>query len=171
MKPMKPIVTLLLSLSVMAFSHAEERVDRVEPWTLNDQFDQPYRFDASERVLLIAASNGAAKLVDDAIKNKPQGWLAERQVTYVADITHVPRLVANRVLVPSMRSASYRILLDREGEVASRYVEDRKPVLWLTLDNGRIAERQRFDSSDALRLSLESLELDASRAHPQTATD
>lgn len=168
---MKSILTLLLSFSVAAFAQAEEAVDRVEPWTLNDQFDQPYRFDASERILLIAASNGAAKLVDDAIKNKPEGWLAERQAVYVADITHVPRLVANRVLVPSMRSASYRILLDREGEVASRYVEDRKPVLWLTLDDGQITERQRFDSSEALRLALESLEHDEPQAPSQTATD
>jgi hypothetical protein len=168
---MKRTLILLLSFSILSVAQAEEVAEHVEPWTLNDQFDQPYNFDASERVMLIAASNGAAKLVDEAIKNKPEGWLAERQVVYIADITHVPRLVANRVLVPSMRSASYRILLDRDGEVASRYVEDRKPVQWLTLERGEIAGRLRFDSADALRLALEALEVVQASAPSQPATD
>ncbi|QJD58906.1 FAD/FMN-containing dehydrogenase [Pseudomonas sp. gcc21] len=158
---MKPLF-FALSLLLMPFAQADEpatpATDRIEPWTLPDQFDEPYTFEPDERVMLIAASNGAAGLVNDAIKDQPEGWLAQRSVIYVADITRVPKFVANRVLIPSMRSAAYRILLDREDQVASRYVTERSEVLWLGLEDSRIIERRRFDSAPALRLALEALD-------------
>jgi hypothetical protein len=64
-------------------------------------------------------------------------------------------MVANRVLVPSMRDANYRILLDREGQVASRYDASRSEVLWLTLEDGTLRERQQFSSADRLKDALE----------------
>ncbi|MEH6389571.1 MAG: FAD/FMN-containing dehydrogenase [Pseudomonas profundi] len=158
MKPLLFALSLLLIPSVQADQSTTQTADRIEPWTLSDQFDEPYTFDPDERVMLIAASKGAAGLVNDAIKDQPEGWLAQRKVVYVADITHVPRLIANRMMVPSMRSAPYRILLDREDQVASRYVEERSEVLWLELEDSRIVERQRFDSAAALRLALEALD-------------
>ncbi len=162
MKPLFFALSLLLVPTAHADQPAKQSPNHIEPFTLPDQFDERYTFGADERVMLIAASNGAARLVDEAIKAKPEDWLAQRRVIYIADITHVPRLVANRVLVPSMRSAQYRILLDRDGQVGSRYVEERSKVLWLELEDSKIVERQRFDSAQALRLALEALDESAS---------
>ena len=160
MKPLFFAFSLLLASIAQADQPATPAADHIKPWTLPDQFDEPYTFNPDERVMLIAASNSAAGLVNDAIKDQPEGWLAQRSVIYVADITRVPRFVANRVLIPSMRSAPYRILLDREDQVASQYVEERSEVLWLGLEDGVIIERRRFDSAPALRLALDALDPD-----------
>jgi len=147
---------LMLLLSCLALSaHAVEIGERLDTWTLPDQFDQPLQLDNKVRVILVAGSHGAAKLVDAAIKDEPKGYLEARQAIYIADITHMPRMVANRILVPSMRDANYRILLDREGEVASRYEANRGEVLWLTLEEGTLRERRQFSSADQLKEALE----------------
>lgn len=148
--------TLMMLLGCLAFSaHAVEVGERLDTWTLSDQFDQPYELEDDVKIILVASSSGAARLVDTAIKEKPKGYLEARQAVYIADITHMPRMVANRVLVPSMRDANYRILLDREGQVASRYDASRSEVLWLTLEDGTLRERQEFSSADRLKDALE----------------
>ncbi|WP_150302986.1 hypothetical protein [Pseudomonas saliphila] len=171
MKPLLFALSLLLIPTVQADQSTTQTADRIEPWTLSDQFDEPYTFGPDERVMLIAASKGAAGLVNEAIKDQPEGWLVQRRVVYVADITHVPRFVANRMMVPSMRSAPYRIFLDREDQVASRYVQERSEVLWLELDDSRIVERQRFDSAQALRQALEALNPVADTAERSKSAD
>lgn len=148
--------TLLLLLGFLALSvHAVELGEKLDSWTLPDQFDQAFELDDGVKVILIASSTGAARLVDAAIKTQPKGYLEARHTIYIADITHMPRLVANRVLVPSMRDANYRILLDREGRVASRYNPSRGEVLWLTLEDGTLRERRHFSSADQLKDALE----------------
>src|SRR5690606_2691934 len=129
-----------------------EQPDR---WSLPDQFGQPFELNDGVKVILVASSTGAARVVDAAIKTEPEGYLEARQAIYIADITHMPRMVANRILVPSMRDANYRILLDREGEVASRYEASRGEVLWLTLEAGTLRERRQFSSADQLKEALE----------------
>lgn len=149
--------TLLLLLSVLALSvQAAEVGEKLESWTLPDQFDQPSQLDDEVRILLVASSHGAAKLVDAAIKDQPEGYLEARQTIYIADISRMPRFVANRILVPSMRDANYRILLDREGQVAPRYQDSGvDEVLWLTLEEGRLRERRQFSSAEELRAALQ----------------
>lgn len=148
--------TLLLLLSLLALcANAVEVGAKLDSWTLPDQFDQTYELADDVEVILIAASTGAARLVDAAIRTQPKGYLEARQTIYIADITHMPRLVANRVLVPSMRDANYRILLDREGQVASGYNPSRGEVLWLTLEQGTLRERRQFSSAEQLKEALE----------------
>lgn len=148
--------TLLLLLSLLTLSvHALEVGEKLDSWSLPDQFDQAFELDDEVKVILIASSTGAARLVDAAIKTQAKGYLEARQTIYIADITHMPRMVANRVLVPSMRDANYRILLDREGQVASRYNPSRGEVLWLTLEDGTLRERRQFSSADQLKDALE----------------
>ena len=150
--------TLLLLLSFLSLSvHALEMGEKLDRWTLPDQFDQPFELNDEVKVILIASSTGAARVVDAAIKTEPEGYLEARQTIYIADITHMPRLVANRVLVPSMRDANYRILLDREGQVASGYNPDRGEVLWLRLEAGALRERRQFASADQLKDALDQL--------------
>ncbi|HDZ56910.1 MAG TPA: FAD/FMN-containing dehydrogenase [Pseudomonas xinjiangensis] len=166
---------LLFLLGVFAWPvQAIDIGDSLGAWTLPDQFDKPFNFDEQVDVLLVASSMDAAKLVDAAIKDQPKGYLEERNIAYVANIQHLPRLVAKMVLVPSMRSANYRILLDREGEVAPRYADNSDGVLWLGLDNGALRDRRRFSSIESLQRALGEVPDDSTaaalpQADPETA--
>lgn len=124
-----------------------------DSWTLHDQFDQAFTLNASTRVVMIARSMSSAKLVNSAVEHTPDGYLDERGVVFVADIERLPS-VAQAVLVPAMRTARYRILLDREGSVAPRYGGDRDSVQWLELDHGKVVRERRFSDLPSLRQAL-----------------
>lgn len=67
---MKRWSILLLSLLPL-WANALEVGERLAPWTLLDQFDEAYSLDSQARVLLVARSMEAAKLVNAALRINP----------------------------------------------------------------------------------------------------
>lgn len=137
---------------------ALEQGEHLAPWTLLDQFEQPYSLNDDVQVLLVARSMDGGKLVKAALEGQPKGYLEGRHAVFVADISRMPALVSKLFAVPAMRDYNYRVLLDREARVVSRYPGDATKVLWLKLDHGALVGQREFDSAAALREALESLE-------------
>ncbi|MCS3466308.1 hypothetical protein M2401_000018 [Pseudomonas sp. JUb42] len=146
---------LLLLILVPCAAQALEVGERLAPWTLLDQFDKPYTFNEQTQTLLVARSMDAAKLVNGALQDKPEGFLEARKTVFVADIHKMPALISKMFAVPGMRAYSYRIMLDRDARVVPRYDGDIDKVLWLQVQNGRLVKQQQFSSSDELRAALE----------------
>lgn len=151
---MKTWICLALAL-LAASAHALESGERLAPWTLNDQFDQPYSLDDDLRILLVARSMDGAKLVDAALAGQPKGYLEARRTLFVADISGMPSLIGTLFAIPAMRDYSYRVLLDREAQVVPQYAAPEQGVLWLQLEGGVLRERRSFDDAAALRQALE----------------
>ncbi|MGC5701967.1 FAD/FMN-containing dehydrogenase [Pseudomonas sp. NFXW11] len=154
---MKRWSILLLGLLPL-WAQALEIGERLAPWTLLDQYDQAYSLDSQARFLLVARSMAAAKLVNAALKDQPQGYLQARHGVFVADIQRMPALIAKMFAVPAMRDYPYRVMLDREGRVAPRYPGADDQVLWLQLRDGHLVSRQEFASAEQLSAALERLQ-------------
>ncbi|PMU08170.1 MULTISPECIES: FAD/FMN-containing dehydrogenase [unclassified Pseudomonas] len=151
---MKYWPVLLLSLLPL-WAQALEEGERLAPWTLLDQFDQPFTLDNQTQTLLVARSMDAAKLVAAALQDQPKGYLEARHAVFVADIQRMPRLIAKMFAVPAMRDYPYRVLLDRDGRVAPRYPGPVDKVLWLQLKDGQLVGQYEFATAAQLREALE----------------
>ncbi|AUY37266.1 FAD/FMN-containing dehydrogenase [Pseudomonas sp. PONIH3] len=151
---MKYAAALLLSLLALV-AHAAQPGETLAPWTLLDQYDQPYSLGADTRILLVARDMDGAKLVKAALAEQPKGYLEARHAVFVADIQRMPALISKLFAIPAMRDYSYRVLLDRNGRVASRYAGDEGKVLWLALDHGVVAARNSYADADALKAALD----------------
>ena len=153
---MKFLAVLLLVLSV-ACAQAVEVGERLAPWTLLDQFDQPYSLNDELQVLLVARSMAGAKLLAAALDQQPKGYLESRKVMFLADISRMPSVIATAFAVPAMRDYNYRVMLDRSARIAPRYPVENAAVLWLQLQQGRVQAQQTFTQASALRDALEAL--------------
>ena len=145
---------LLLSLLPL-WAQALEEGERLAPWTLLDQFDQPFTLDNQTQTLLVARSMDAAKLVAAALQDQPKGYLEARHAVFVADIQRMPRLIAKMFAVPAMRDYPYRVMLDRDGRVAPRYPGPVDKVLWLQLKDGQLVAQHEYATAAQLREALE----------------
>lgn len=143
------LIGVLLSSQLLAGDDSQP----VVKWTLLDQNDRAYTLDDSAQVLLVARSMSAAKMLNAAIEDRPGGFLETRHIVYLADIEKMPALI-KMVAVPAMRSAKYRIILDRDGRVATRYGGDRDTVQWLTLKNGAVIHEQRYADGAQLKQAI-----------------
>ncbi|SFA69029.1 FAD/FMN-containing dehydrogenase [Azotobacter beijerinckii] len=137
------------------WAQALEVGERLAPWTLLDQHEQAYSLNEETRILLVARSMDGARLVEAALKARPQGYLEARQAVFVADISRMPSLIARLFAVPAMRDYPYRVLLDRDARVAARYPGDPAKVLWLDLAQGRLRAQREFGDAGALSAALE----------------
>jgi len=151
---MKYLAVLLFSL-LPVLAHAVEPGERLAPWTLLDQHDQPYSLGTDTRLLLVARDMDGAKLVKAALAGQPKGYLEARGAVFVADIQRMPALISKLFAIPAMRDYSYRVLLDREGWVASRYAGAEGQVVWLVLDQGVLVEQREFSDAQELKAALE----------------
>jgi len=146
---------LLLFAVFPLFAHALETGERLAPWTLLDQYEQPFTLDDSTTTLLVARDMDGAKLIKEALKDQPKGYLEARHAVFVADIQRMPALIARMFAVPAMRDYHYRVMLDREGRVAPRYPGAEGQVLWLQLKDGRLLSQREYASASDLREALE----------------
>lgn len=152
---MKYAAALLLCL-IPLLANALEPGDKLAPWTLLDQHDQAYTLDAGTHILLVARDMDGAKLVKAALAEQPKGYLEARNAVFVADIQKMPALISKLFAIPAMRDYNYRVLLDREGRVASRYPGQAGQVLWLQLEKGVLVSQRAFADAAALKAALES---------------
>ncbi|MGZ9664695.1 FAD/FMN-containing dehydrogenase [Pseudomonas sp. GNP014] len=146
---------LLLFALFPLFAHALETGERLASWTLLDQYEQPFTLDNSTTTLLVARDMDGAKLIKEALKDQPKGYLEARHAVFVADIQRMPALIARMFAVPAMRDYHYRVMLDREGRVASRYPGAEGQVLWLQLKDGRLLAQREYANASDLREALE----------------
>jgi len=146
---------LLVLAVIPLWAQALEIGERLAPWTLLDQYDQPFTLDNRTTTLLVARDMDGAKLVKQALKDQPEGYLEARHAVFVADIQRMPALIAKMFAVPAMRDYSYRVMLDREGRVASRYPGAEGSVLWLQLKDGQLLEQHEYTDAAQLHEALE----------------
>lgn len=150
---MRVLIVLLLGLMPIV-AQALEVGERVAPWTLLDQFEQPYTLNDDTALVLVARSMEGGKLVKAVLEGRPKGYLEARKGVFVADVQRMPALIAKLFAIPAMRDYSYRVLLDREGRVASRYPGAEGTVLLLQLEHGRVTAKQELADAQALREAL-----------------
>lgn len=150
---MRGVLGGLLLMVLASVAVAQE--SPVIGWTLLDQFDKPYTANADLKVLLVAHDMAGAKLVKAALLGRPQGYLDARHAVFVADISRMPAPISKLFAIPAMRDYSYRVLLDREPRVATRFPAKADAVTWLQLEQGKVVATRQFDSIEALRQALE----------------
>lgn len=151
MRSVLAVFMLLFCASAMA----QEKGERLLPWTLLDQFDKAYTLDQQARILLVARNMTGAKLLKAAMEEKPKGFLEARQAVFVADVSRMPAVISTLFAVPAMRDYNYRVLLDSQSRVASRYPAAEDQVLWLDLERGVLRDSRTFTDAQALRQALE----------------
>ncbi|MDI3371468.1 MULTISPECIES: FAD/FMN-containing dehydrogenase [Pseudomonas] len=151
---MKYAIALLCSLLPL-LANALESGDKLAPFTLLDQYDHAYSLDTGTQILLVARDMDGAKMVKAALAEQPKGYLEARHAVFVADIQRMPAIISQLFAIPAMRAYNYRVLLDREGRVASRYSGQDGLVQWLQLEQGVLVGQRAFTDAAALKSALE----------------
>lgn len=148
--------TLLLALLLTnAAAAAPYSVgDTMDPLSLEDQHDEKRSLDGSVQVVLFSRDMEGGDLLEDALAETPKGFLAGKHALYVADIHGMPSFVARMFAIPSMRKRPYSMLLDREGEVTTRFPSEESKATLLFLNDMKIERVLYAASPNQIREAL-----------------
>lgn len=150
-----PVILGLMIALTGDWALALEPGAELAPWTLSDQFEQPKSLSRDTRILLVTKDMTAGKLVNQALADKPKGYLEKRGILYLADIHAMPALVTKLFALPKMRQYNYPIVLDRDGQIGARYPVQEQALSWYQLNKGKLVAERHFTDVEALRQALD----------------
>jgi hypothetical protein len=129
--------------------------DRLEPFSVQDQFDRPAALDEQTRLLILAAGMQAGEDASEVLLAAGDACYRSPALIYVADISPMPSRIAERFAIPRMRQQPVPVALVRDGAVTVIPREADK-VTVLALDRLTVESLQLADAR-GLAQALESV--------------
>ena len=148
------ILFCLMSATAQAQSEPFGVGDAIAEISLQDQHGKDGVVDGSTRILLFSRDMDGGKILEEALADTDEGFLAADNALYLSDISGMPSLVARLFAIPSMRKRPYPMLLDRSGDATQRIpdVDERATVIFLkSLTVERV---EHVDSANGVRALL-----------------
>jgi len=149
------VALLLLVGSVAADPLAES--DRLEPFSLEDQFGETHEVNESLSALICASDMDGGDLIEAALKESGAELLANANAVYVANISRMPKIITKLFAMRSFKKRGYPMLLDREGELTKSLPGQEGKATIISLDRLRIAGVRHFEDGESLRAALAAL--------------
>lgn len=115
--------------------HEEEALNSIAKMELTDQFGEKQVVNNSTQVLIFAHDMTSSDIVEQALEKFDADKLAAMNTVYLADISGMPSLISSLFAIPSMRDRAYPIMLDKEGDIASKLRTKEDKVTVIFLDN------------------------------------
>jgi len=116
---------------------------------LKDQFDKEHHLTNDIKKIIFAFSKPTGHLMKVYLGVRDPDYLSKRNITFIADISGMPSLIAKMFAIPDLKESKYSVLLIREKEKAKRFRnEDQKnAVMVITLDN-KIVKSVKFVTNE-----------------------
>jgi hypothetical protein len=128
--------------------------DKIENLSLPDQFEKTASIDQQTQLVLFNQDKEAGNLIEEALAEVPQGYLAEQQITYVSDISGMPGFISSFIAIPAMQQRNYPILLDREGNHTQQFPRQKGKATLIYLDALLIKKIIHLDSIEKIQQAL-----------------
>jgi hypothetical protein len=131
--------------------------DKLDFTALADQNDNVFHHQSDMKLLLFVRGMAAKDVAKDALAAIDKGCLTAGRVVYVADISQMPKMIANMMAIPKMRKYGYPVWLDRDGKSTQALPVAEDAVSVIAVEGGKIGNIDYVKDAAALaqRLSPE----------------
>jgi hypothetical protein len=149
-------VISILVLAVASAAGAEPYAvgDRIEPFTLEDQYGESHALDESVAIILFSRDMDGGDLLKAALEDVPEGFLTGMNAVYVSDISGMPGLIARLFAIPSMRKRPYALWLDRDGVATALFPDEEGKATFVYLSGLEITRIAYLETSQEIRSQL-----------------
>ncbi|MCL1049705.1 hypothetical protein L2755_08740 [Shewanella abyssi] len=151
---MKAIILILCSLLITpAWANTYVVGDQMETLKLQDQYEADYAIDSSIQQVLFSRSMDGGTIIQTALDEQPELY-NEGDLAYVADVSGMPSLIARFVAIPQFKKFSYRVALDRDGEITKALPTQEDQATLIQISDNKITRISYFYSAESLLEAL-----------------
>ena len=163
------IVTLLLSISLLMVGCGSKELEdkkeisinsgsvssgiiigkKLAHFELKDQFDKVHNLTNETKKIIFVFTKATGHIMKLYMGDKQPDYLTSRNITFIADISGMPSIIAKMFAIPDMQESKYPILLIKEEDNALRFrnEEQKDTVMIITLDN-KIVKSVKFITNE-----------------------
>ena len=145
-------LTIFLLLFLTTTTHAEE----LQPLAVVDQWGKAQVLNSETQLLIFSHHKEGSGWVKQALQVMGITNMEEKHWLYVADISSMPKMITKLFAVPKMRDYAFPIALARDEKTLQEWPKKEGFVAIYSLNNLFIESMVYFNTSDTIRLHLES---------------
>lgn len=115
----KTIMVLVIAIAALGTPY---RVgESIIPLSLDDQFGKKHPMKTMPKTLILAFEKSAGMMANEYLASQEKGYLARHNAALVADISQMPKFVAESFALPKIRKYSHPVLLIRDEELGLKF--------------------------------------------------
>jgi hypothetical protein len=142
------ICTFSLMLSSLVFSEEPQFLKKIE---LKDQFDAKVQIDEKTKWIVFSTDKYISELVNKALEDLKLTDLAKSNGAYVADISAMPGMVTTMFALPKMKKYTFKVILDREGDLTGKWPQKKEKATLMKLDQLNISSAVHSGSFEEIK--------------------
>lgn len=114
-----------------------------------DQFDKEHSLTNDVKKVIFVFTKPTGHIMKVYMGTKKVDYLTSRNITFIADISGMPTIIANMFAIPDMKESKYPILLIKEKENAKRFRNEKQKnaVMIISLEN-KIVKSVKFVTNE-----------------------
>ncbi|AXH13606.1 hypothetical protein [Halarcobacter bivalviorum] len=149
---MKKII-LFLSLVLCAFSQELSINDKINNFSLANQFDEKKTIDSKVNTIIVSFEKDTGKEVNEFLEQKTSGFLREHHAVFIANISGMPMIITKMFALPKMKNYKHEILLIYDENDDRFKAQDGMSTLY-RLENGVIKSIEFITKDDLEKVFL-----------------
>jgi len=103
---------LLISLLFTGSLFADFKVgDTLPEIKLEDQFEQEFKVDDTDTLLIMAFEKDLSVVVNEYLKQQPKSFLETHHAKYISDISTMPSIITTMFALPKMKKYPFSVML------------------------------------------------------------
>lgn len=149
---MKKII-LFLSLVLCAFSQELSINDKINNFSLANQFDEKKTIDSKINTIIVSFEKDTGKEVNEFLEQKTSDFLKEHHAVFIANISGMPMIITKMFALPKMKNYKHEILLIYDENDDRFKAQDGMSTLY-RLENGVIKSIEFITKDDLEKVFL-----------------
>lgn len=149
---MKKII-LFLSLILCAFSQELSINDKINNFSLANQFDEKKTIDSKINTIIVSFEKDTGKEVNEFLEQKTSDFLREHHAVFIANISGMPMIITKMFALPKMKNYKHEILLIYDENDDRFKAQDGMSTLY-RLENGVIKSIEFITKDDLEKVFL-----------------
>jgi len=115
---------------------------KFEPGTLKDQFDKEGTVDENSEKVIMVFAKSTGHLVKEFLNRKPENYLDEHKVIFIADVSKMPSMIFKYAALPDLQKHKYPIYLILDESVSKKFKNEKYKdyVMVIDLDHSVVEE-------------------------------
>ena len=129
---------------------------KIQNVTINDQFDKPISLTSKTKKIIFVFKKASGHTVRNFLDSKPDDYLANKNVAFIADISGMPSIIASMFAIPDLQKHKYPVMLIKDEDAAKKYKNEKYEdyITIVSLNNFRITSITLVSTAEQLEKIL-----------------